>query len=139
MFLTSWQAYLSLSHLANHWPLYLTFINIFFWKFSLHFWKIWLVVIWRLSSRFFQTLDWIRQISADLDPGYIFCKILWLGRGGMTPGKINENWEKRKKKGMRKEKGEMKERKRGRMKIFYTQFCDNCSVLYIILTFHYLR
>jgi len=38
-----------------------------------------------------------------------------------------------------KEKGEMKERKGGRMIIFDTHICDNCSVLCIILTFHYLR
>ena len=63
-----------------------------------------------------------------------------MSRGGeMTPGKKKKIEEKGKKREKGKEKGKMKERKRGRMIIFYTHFCDNCSVLYIILTFHYLR
>ena len=61
----------------------------------------------------------------------------------MTSGKkmkIKEKRRKKNKEGKRgKEKGEMKERTRGRMIIFDLHFCDNCSALYIILIFHYLR
>ena len=60
----------------------------------------------------------------------------------MTAGEKKMKIEKKgeEKEGKRgKEKGEMKERKRGRMIIFDTHFCDNCSVLCIILIFHYLR
>ena len=61
----------------------------------------------------------------------------------MMPGK-KMKIEKKGKRG--KEKGEMKERKRrneGKKKRvndnFDTDFCDNCSLLFIILTFHFLR
>ena len=71
---------------------------------------------------------------------YILQNIMSGGGGENAGGEKKWKLRKKEKKGKRgKEKGKMKERKRGRMIIFYTHFCDDCSVLYIILIFHYLR